>query len=77
MSFSDDMNRLQVIIDEFETDGLSMEQTLALFEEGVTLIRECRGYLAEAKRKITMLTGEQELPWDAAIAPEERGRIDE
>lgn len=76
MSFSDDMNRLQVIIDEFETDGLSMEQTLALFEEGVTLIRGCRAYLAEAKRKITILTGDQEVPWDTAAAPEERDRID-
>ena len=61
MSFSDDMERLQAIIDKFEVHDLSMEDSLALFEEGVGLIKGCREYLDSAKRRVTTLVGEQEV----------------
>jgi len=63
MSFSDDMERIQEIIDEAASDDVTMERSLALFEEGVGLIRQCREYLTEAKRKITLLTDEGEQTW--------------
>lgn len=63
MSFSDDMERIQEIIDEAASDNVTMERSLALFEEGVGLIRQCREYLTEAKRKITLLTDEGEQTW--------------
>jgi exodeoxyribonuclease VII small subunit len=55
MGFTGDMERLQSIIEEFETDSLDMEKSLALFEEGVKQIPECREYLVTAQRKVTML----------------------
>ena len=58
MSFSGDMERLQAIVDEFESNDLSMEESLALFEEGVKLVRDCREYLDGAKRRITILTSD-------------------
>lgn len=61
MAFSDDMDRLQAIMDRFERDDLSMEDSLSLFEEGVKLIRECREYLGGAKRKVTMLLDDKEV----------------
>ena len=64
MSFSEDMERLQAIVEEVESDDVTMERSLALFEEGVGLIKKCRDYLTEAKRKITLLTDDQEQAWD-------------
>lgn len=64
MSFSKDMERLQAIVEEVESDEITMEESLALFEEGVGLIKRCRDYLMEAKRKITLLSGDEELPWE-------------
>lgn len=61
MAFSEDMDRLQDIIDEFERDDLSMEASLSLFEEGVKLIKECREYLDGAKRKVTILLDDKEV----------------
>jgi exodeoxyribonuclease VII small subunit len=58
MSFTEDMERLQAIVEEFESDSLTMEDSLALFEEGVKLIRGCREYLAKAKRRVTALLDE-------------------
>ncbi|MDR1019173.1 MAG: exodeoxyribonuclease VII small subunit [Synergistaceae bacterium] len=60
MGFSDDMDKLQAIIEEFESETPSMEDALALFEKGVGLIRSCREYLDCAKRKVTALSEERE-----------------
>ena len=64
MSFSEDMERLQAIIEEVESDDVTMERSLVLFEEGVGLIKKCRDYLTEAKMKITLLSDDQEQAWD-------------
>ena len=61
MSFSGDMERLKAIIGEFETHDLSMEDSLSLFEEGVRLIKDCREYLDSSKRRVTELSGGQEV----------------
>lgn len=63
MSFSEDMERIQEILEEISSDEVSMERSLELFEEGVGLIKQCRDYLADAKRKITLLTDEGEQAW--------------
>lgn len=55
MSFSGKMEELEGIIARIEKEALPLEDALALFEKGVGLVRECRGYLAEAKRKILLL----------------------
>ncbi|MDR3279036.1 MAG: exodeoxyribonuclease VII small subunit [Synergistaceae bacterium] len=69
MSFTDDMERLQAIIDEFESNDLGMESSLALFEEGVKLIRGCREYLDHAKRRVTILTSDGETDETRDEAP--------
>ena len=61
MAFSEDMERLQTIIDSFERDNLNMEDALSRFEEGVKLIRDCRTYLEETKRRVTILMDDQEV----------------
>lgn len=65
MSFGEDMTRLAAIIDEVESEDVTMERSLALFEEGVGLIKRCRDFLMDAKRRITLLSSEAEIPWDA------------
>jgi exodeoxyribonuclease VII small subunit len=71
MGFSGDMERLQEIIDEFEKNDPDMESSLALFEEGVKLIKGCREYLKNAKRKVTALSsdGETEEDFDDGTQP--------
>lgn len=63
MNFSEDMERISKILEEIGSDETSMERSLALFEEGVGLIKQCRNYLTDAKRKITLLTDEGEQAW--------------
>lgn len=61
MAFGDKMERLQVIMERFESENLGMEDGLALFEEGMGLVKECRQFLVCAKRRVTMLTDDGEV----------------
>ena len=64
MSFGDDMDQLQQILDKYETQQLSLEEALVEFERGVALIRACREFLNEAHQKVTLLTEEGEVPFE-------------
>ncbi|OLC54463.1 MAG: exodeoxyribonuclease VII small subunit [Acidobacteria bacterium 13_1_40CM_4_69_4] len=52
--------RLETIVKSLEGGDLALEESLRLFEEGVSLTRLCAGKLEEAQRRIDVLTrGEQ------------------
>ena len=58
MGFAGDMDRLKEILDEFEERDPDMERSLELFDEGVRLIKDCREFLENAKRRVTILAGD-------------------
>jgi len=59
MKFSEKMEEIEIIVARMEKEALPLEDALALFEQGVALIRECQSYLREAKQRVTLLS-EQE-----------------
>ena len=67
-SFEEVLRRLEEVVDGLEGGDLSVEKSLALFEEGVTLAREGHRRLEAAERRITVLLeegGERPLDLDA------------
>lgn len=48
--------RLEAIVAELENEPLELAQALALFEEGVTCLREAAGTLSEAEARVQKLT---------------------
>ncbi|MCA9114455.1 MAG: exodeoxyribonuclease VII small subunit [Planctomycetaceae bacterium] len=56
-SFEQSLGRLQEIVDSLESGELELEQSLARYEEGVGLLRNCSGLLDQAELKISQLTG--------------------
>lgn len=54
-SFEDAMKRLDEITAELSREGVSLDDALALYEEGVRLARECNAKLEDTERKIKML----------------------
>ena len=56
MNFSEKMSELERILKKLEGESESIEDSLAEFELGISLVRECRAYLEEAKQKVTVLT---------------------
>ncbi len=55
-SFEEALERLEEIVRRMESGDLTLEESLALFEEGVRLTRVCSQRLDEAEKKIEMLT---------------------
>ena len=54
------LRRLEEIVSQLETDDLELDRALALFEEGVTHVKEAEGALAAAELRVEELLGEGE-----------------
>jgi exodeoxyribonuclease VII small subunit len=65
MRFSDSLTELESIVSALESGQLDVEDSLARYERGVTLLRACQARLAEAEQRVTMLMGELEQDEDA------------
>lgn len=59
LTFEECLSRLEQIVGALETGHLSLEESLRVFEEGVTLARQCARYLEEAEQKIELLTRDE------------------
>ena len=59
LKFEDRLARLEAIVSALEAGGLRLEESLAVFEEGVALARACSRYLDEAERRIEMLVRDE------------------
>lgn len=55
MTFEERMTRLEAIVAELEGDEVPLARALALFEEGVTCLREASGELARAEERVQKL----------------------
>lgn len=50
--FEETFERLREIVGELEREDVKLGEMVTLFEEGVTLIKKCDGYLKEAKKRV-------------------------
>lgn len=54
--FEKDLERLEQLVEALEEGGLSLDDALKRFEEGIKLARRCEKTLADAERKIEILS---------------------
>ena len=55
LDFEKSMARLEQVVKKLESPDLSLDEAMKLFEEGVTLSRECQKQLEEAEARIEIL----------------------
>jgi exodeoxyribonuclease VII small subunit len=53
--FERSLARLEEVVRKLESPQLSLDEAMKLFEEGVTLSRECQKQLEEAEGKVEIL----------------------
>ncbi len=58
MSFEDRLSELETIVEKLENGRLSLDESLGLFERGITLSRECNAMLKSARQKVEKLIEE-------------------
>ena len=66
MPFAENLARLDEIAKRLESEPMSMDEALAVFEEGVALVKKSEKLLQRAERKVTILTEEGEALFEAA-----------
>ena len=49
------LERLEIIVSKMESGEVPLEKSLVLFEEGMSLIKECQGDLKKAEQRIEHL----------------------
>jgi exodeoxyribonuclease VII small subunit len=53
--FEDSINRLQQISELLEKEGVELEESIKLYEEGIELVKVCNKTLKDAELKVTEL----------------------
>ena len=76
--FEEALARLETIVKGLEDGDLPLEESLRLFEEGVSLTRLCAARLEEAQKRIDLLTRNDQglpklIPFEAPPGEDEGG----
>ena len=59
-SFEECLQSLEKVVERIESGELSLEDSLATFEEGVRLVQSCNRKLGDVERRIEVLTKDSE-----------------
>ena len=63
-TFESELARLEEIVDRLAADGVSLDEALRLFEEGVSRLRIVTGRLAAAEERIALLSVREDGGFD-------------
>jgi exodeoxyribonuclease VII small subunit len=74
IDFEAALKELEALVQRMETGSLTLEESLAAFERGVHLTRECQRALAAAELRVKALTETDAGP---ALADFDRDALDE
>ena len=61
LSFEEALAKLEEIVTQLEAGHLNLEQSLALFEQGQALAKQCDQQLSEASLRVEQLTADGEI----------------
>jgi len=75
--FEKDLERLEQVVEALEAGGLTLDESLKRFEEGVKLARRCEKALTEAERRIEILVKDAKGEVSAKAFEEEAGQAAE
>jgi len=59
ISYNDAVSRVETIVSELERGGKSLDETLAMFEEGAALLKVCQSELETAEGRLAELSLEE------------------
>ncbi len=58
LSYEEIFAELQAVVSSLESEGRSLDETIALYERGQVLARRCASLLEKAELKVRQLNGE-------------------
>ena len=71
--FEDQLGRLEEIVARLEDEGVGLEESLDLFEQGMTLVKSCRERLEQVEQRVAkLLESDQVHPETAELEVDDR-----
>ena len=67
LSYEKAFTELQTIVGELESEGLSLDKALALFERGQELICFCNNLLDQTELKVQQILGDEILDYETQV----------
>lgn len=67
MKFEEALKALEETVKKLESGETTLDESMELFEKGISLTRTCRKLLSDAQLKVTQLVGgeeKEEVPFD-------------
>lgn len=64
VSFEEQIVKLEETVRKLERGDISLDESLALFEEGVKLTKDCQEQLNKAEKKVKILINGEEEDFD-------------
>ncbi|MEA3240857.1 MAG: exodeoxyribonuclease VII small subunit [Pseudomonadota bacterium] len=58
-SFETALKKLEEVVEKLESGDVSLDQSLKLFEQGITLVRQCSKRLDEVESKVQVLVSDE------------------
>ncbi len=55
MTFEDALGKLEQLVEQIESGQIGLEESIARYEEGTKLVKQCRKILDAAEKKIQVL----------------------
>lgn len=71
LAFEPALASLEQLVQQMESGELSLEQSIAAFEQGMTLSQQCQKALDEAEQKVQMLMSQADGSVDAQALDQE------
>lgn len=60
LNFEDALGELEEVVQQLEMGNLALDETLATYEKGVRLLKNCHRHLGKAERKVQILMNQSE-----------------
>jgi exodeoxyribonuclease VII small subunit len=70
IDFEASLGQLEELVEQLEVGELSLEKSMAAFEKGVKLTRDCQQALSEAEQKVQLLMEKNGEPVAKPLDPE-------
>lgn len=77
LNYEENLARLQQVVERLERDALGLEESLILFEEGMSLVQQCDEQLRRVEERVKVLVSGSESLTTRAELPVEQEPIDD
>lgn len=60
MNFEQALERLEEIVRKLESGNVSLDESIEIYQEGITLSKQCSGMLQEAEGKVMAIVNKEQ-----------------